>query len=365
VEGGRGKEVPEGPAGGAKRPSLPLPAELARTVRKAARIDATVLLFGETGTGKSTLAHWIHAGSGRSKSRFVRVDCASLTSDLAASELWGHVQGAFTGATRAREGLVRRAEGGTLFFDEVSVLSWSNQTRLLSILEEHVVRPLGSDREFRVDVRIIGASNEDLEALVRTHRFRADLFYRLNVLPVRVPPLRERQAELREIVDYLLGDILRKELKAQGKGVPEVTVPAVELLERQPWRGNLRELRNALIFALSHGDGGPLLPKHLPDRIRRGRPVAQPEDRSPPHATPEQKHLGNPSGKPALGPRAKRRYRAPADPAKERAAVLLALQKTGSVRGAAVRLGASRDTIYDRIRKHRIRDEEWKDPVGM
>jgi len=217
--------------------------EVKRQARRAAQSDATVLLLGETGTGKELLAHAIHAGSKRADRSFIGVNLAAVPETLLEAEFFGVAPGAYTGAERkGREGKFKLADGGTLFLDEVGDMPLALQAKLLRALQEQEVEPLGSNRMLKVDVRVIAATSRDLRALVADGRFREDLYYRLNVLPIRLPALRERLSDLEALTESLLESI------AARSGMPqrELAPTALAMLAAQSWRGNVRELRNVL-----------------------------------------------------------------------------------------------------------------------
>lgn len=218
-------------------------AEVKRQVRRVAATDTTVLLLGETGTGKELLAHAVHAASRRSVGRFVSVNIAAVPDTLLEAEFFGVAPGAYTGADRkGRDGKFKLADGGTLFLDEIGDMPMELQSKLLRVLQEQEIEPLGSNRVERVDVRIVSATSRDLEAMVEDGRFRADLYYRINVMPIRLPPLRERLEDLPDLVDTLSEDIARRSALAPRAVGPD----AMELLASRPWPGNVRELRNVL-----------------------------------------------------------------------------------------------------------------------
>ena len=208
---------------------------------KVAVTDSTVLITGESGTGKELVARRIHELSLRADASFVAVNCGTLQESLLESELFGHEKGAFTGAIRMKEGLFEVAHQGTLFLDEIGEMSPALQVKLLRVLQENEVRRLGSDRMIRIDVRVLAATNVDLTAAIREGHFREDLFYRLNVFPVEVPPLRERREDIPDLVHHFLASI-----SVPGKGPFEITADALDVLVRYSWPGNVRELMNTV-----------------------------------------------------------------------------------------------------------------------
>ncbi|HTE54748.1 MAG TPA: sigma 54-interacting transcriptional regulator [Kofleriaceae bacterium] len=225
--------------------------------------EVTVLLLGETGVGKSFLARRIHGKSARAARPFLEVNCAGLEPQLVESELFGHERGAFTGAVRPKRGLVEAASGGTLFLDEVAELPAPVQAKLLTFLDDRTFRRVGGEANLRADVRVVAATNADLAELVRRGGFRRDLYYRLSVLPVRIPPLRERRAELPGLAEAILRELRPRAAAGRLPLAGEVVVA----LTRYDWPGNLRELRNALERALILGRGERLELRHLPPEI--------------------------------------------------------------------------------------------------
>jgi len=207
-----------------------------------AATDASVLITGETGTGKELVAKEIHNRSQRRERVLVKVNCAALPGELIESELFGHEKGAFTGATQQKKGRFELADGGTIFLDEVGELSASAQAKLLRVLQEQEFERVGGTRTLRVDARVVAATNRDLEQMVASHAFRADLFYRLNVFPLLIPPLRERKEDIPVLVEYFLGKLARK----LGKPLEPVSGPSLERLMAYPWPGNVRELHNVV-----------------------------------------------------------------------------------------------------------------------
>ncbi len=222
--------------------SSPAISRILELVPKVAASPATVLITGESGTGKELLARAIHANSPRAEGPFLTVNCGALPEGLLESELFGHVKGAFTGAVRDHPGLITQASGGTLFLDEVGELTPPVQVKLLRVLQDHRVRPVGGTREAEVDVRFLAATNRDLSAEVRTGRFREDLYYRLNVIHLHVPPLRERPQDIPDLARHIVARTCRR-LGVEGK---RLSADATQLRPAYPWPGNVRELENVL-----------------------------------------------------------------------------------------------------------------------
>jgi two-component system response regulator AtoC len=223
--------------------------ELMRTLERVARSRSTVLITGETGTGKELAARAIHARSAEREMPLVRVNCAAIPETLIESELFGHVRGAFTGATASKRGKFALADGGTIFLDEIGRLPLDVQAKLLRVLQEREVEPLGASGPQPIDVRVVAATNRDLGRLVAEGRFQEDLFYRLNVIPVVLPPLRER----REDVALLAEHFARKHAQRLGREAPSLAPEALERLRSYPWPGNVRELENAIERAVVLG----------------------------------------------------------------------------------------------------------------
>ena len=221
--------------------SAPLQTVLSR-ISKVAPTDSSVLITGETGTGKELVARAIHRRSRRSSRAFVSVNCAVIPRDLIASELFGHEKGAFTGATQRRLGRFELAEGGTIFLDEIGELPAETQIALLRVLQEHEFERVGGTRTIRTNVRVIAATNRDLEAAIAAGMFRSDLFYRLNVFPIEIPPLRERREDIPMLVQYFIDRYARK----AGKSFQAVNKKSLDLLQSYPWPGNIRELQNVI-----------------------------------------------------------------------------------------------------------------------
>jgi DNA-binding NtrC family response regulator len=249
-------------------------------IRKVAATDANVLIQGESGTGKELVAQAIHFSSHRADGPFVPVNCGAIPSELLESELFGHVKGAFTGAVTASEGLIREAEGGTLFLDEISELPLSLQVKMLRVIQERQVRPVGSSHSHLIDTRFLAASNRNLKAETDRGAFRADLFYRLNVVTVQVPPLRERGKD----VEMLAQHFLKQHSQKMGKRIRGIANDLLAFLHEYDWPGNVRELENlierAVIFADSEvltrsdiAETAPLVPKAPPEAANTDRPL--------------------------------------------------------------------------------------------
>ena len=306
--------------------------DVKRKARLAAGRGVPVLLLGETGTGKEVLAQSIHAGSERSELPFVAVNLAAIPENLLEAEFFGVAAGAYTGADRNRTGRFQLASGGTLFLDEVGDMPLSLQAKLLRALQEGEVEPVGSSKVVPVDVRLIAATSRDLEAMVAEGSFRSDLYYRLNVLEIRVPPLRERLADLGILCESLLADL------TNGPGLgAEITDDAVALLARHHWPGNIRELRNVLERALTLDEGAELL-----DRQALASVLPAPEPLSAPDSVTWNRAGGPPvTGTPTL---------AEAVASAEREAIESALAVCrGNRSQAARRLGVSRSVFYQKL----------------
>jgi two-component system, NtrC family, response regulator AtoC len=237
--------------------------EAAETAKKAATSKATVLLLGESGTGKELFARAIHNWSERKNQPFVAINCVGLSKELLESELFGHEKGAFTGADQLKKGKMELANGGTVFLDEVGDVSQELQTKLLRFLQEREFDRVGGIRPIRVDVRIVAATNRDLDAAIKEGRFRADLFYRLNVVPITLPPLRERREDIPALAHHFL-QRFAKEVKKNLSGISD---EALGKLSAYDWPGNVRELANVIERAVVLGQGPDIAPHDLPARI--------------------------------------------------------------------------------------------------
>jgi transcriptional regulator with PAS, ATPase and Fis domain len=314
--------------------SRPAAVEVKRQARRAAMSSSPVLLLGETGTGKELLAHAIHAASTRASGPLVSVNITAIPDTLLEAEFFGVAPGAFTGADRkGRDGKFKLADGGTLFLDEIGDMPPSLQPKLLRALQEGEIEQLGSNKLVRFDARVIAATSRDLAQLVREGKFREDLYYRLNVLPIRVPPLRERRADIPTLVEALAEDIgLRN-----ATPPPELSAEAVALLAAQSWRGNIRELRNALEQAAMRGESQHVDAKNLGEVLREsGTKQVAP-------AAPATEAVGMPPAQ-TLRPLAEQVAEL------ERQAIEAALAATSGNKVAAAKLlGISRAKLYERL----------------
>jgi two-component system nitrogen regulation response regulator GlnG len=250
--------------------SSPPMQELYKSIGRIAPQDVTVLILGESGTGKELVARAIYQHSRRSRAPFLAINCAAIPEPLLESELFGHERGAFTGADRRRIGKFEQAHGGTVFMDEVGDMAPGTQAKLLRLLQEKQFERVGGNATIDTDIRVIAATNQDLESLAAAGRFRQDLFYRLNVLTIRVPPLRERIDDIPLLLEYFIGR-MNVELDRDVRGVsPE----AMQLLKEHSWPGNVRELQSAVQYALVHTAGDMLTPDSLPRHLQqRSAPV--------------------------------------------------------------------------------------------
>jgi transcriptional regulator with GAF, ATPase, and Fis domain len=311
--------------------SSPAVLQLLHLVRKVAGSTSAVLLRGESGTGKELLARAVHDSSPRAGRPFVKVHCAALAPTLLESELFGHIRGAFTGAVKDRTGRFETANGGTLFLDEIGDVSWEVQTKLLRVLQEMTFERVGSSESIQVDVRIIAATHQNLERLIQQGRFREDLFYRLNVLPLIVPPLRERREDIPELVQHFL----RIYAAQSGKTELQLDDEALVLLKSATWPGNIRQLENVIERAMVITEGSVVTADHLPPDLLNGSPQE-------PLAGGFDEEL--PRG--LEGERADRERR-------EREQLVRALAATNGNKAEAARaLGLKRSTLLSRLKKY-------------
>jgi len=294
-------------------------------IRKVADTDATVLITGESGTGKELVARAIFANGRRHDKPFVSINCGALPETLLESELFGYVKGAFTGASSDRCGLFQAADGGTIFLDEIGLTTPALQVRLLRVLQEREVRRVGDTKDFKVDVRVIAATNEDLQEKVREGKFREDLYYRLSVIPIHIPPLRERASDIPQLVQYFLDRASQKTGKKHRAGKE-----FVDLLMVYAWPGNIRELENVIERATALAEGTVLRPEDLPDNIVNYRSTG--------------------------APRGTRELRAVVEDT-ERAHIMRVLDETGGNKKLAARImGIDLATLYRKMERLNIKE---------
>ena len=304
-------------------------------VERAAAADSPVLLLGESGTGKELLARHLHETGRRRARPFLALNCAAIPETLLESQLFGHRRGAFTDARDDRRGLLQEADGGTLFLDEIGDMPLTIQPKILRALEQQEIHPLGAPQPLRVDVRVVAATHRDLRAMATAGRFRQDLFFRLNVIAIRVPPLRDRPDDL----EPLLAHFLEKHRQRLGRGPCSLAPPTLERLRRYAWPGNVRELENALERALVLGRDDMLWPEDLPEAVRQatlpppGEPLAAAGDAAAADgARGETAHTDRPLAE------------------VEREHILATLRSAGGNKAAAARiLGVDRKTLYRKL----------------
>ncbi len=308
---------------------------LADRIETFAATDAPVLILGESGTGKELVARELHRRGPRTARPFVAVHCAAFPETLIEAELFGHERGAFTGAVRRREGRFRAADGGTLFLDEIAEIPLPAQAKLLRVLQEGTFEPLGQSTPVHVDVRILSATHRDLKQCVAEGTFREDLYYRLRVLDVRVPPLRDRAGDLPLLVEHFLA-----RFAGEGKPLPEITPAAWHTLTRYAYPGNVRELEHAVHHAVVLSRGAPIERRHLPEDIIGDDPVA---------------------ALPVAGPAPDfPRPLADAVGEFERAYLVAALRHNGGLKAqTAEALGISRKNLWEKLRRYAVDDSEF------
>jgi transcriptional regulator with PAS, ATPase and Fis domain len=308
--------------------------QVLETVEKVADSDATVLVRGESGSGKELIARSIHFNSRRADRMFVTVNCGAIPEELLESELFGHVRGAFTNAVAHREGRFQVADGGTIFLDEIGDMSPNLQVKLLRVLQDRTFEPVGSSKTVKVNVRVVAATHQDLEQAIRERRFREDLFYRLNVIPIEVPPLRERREDIPLLAQHFLDQINQE----KGKRIDGLHPDALQALCDHEWPGNVRELENLIErMAILKGEGEIGLPD-LPPGLRRGAVAAAP-------AVPQ-----IPAGGLAFGEVVGRF---------EADLIRQALERTqGNKNRAAQLLGLNRTTLLEKIKKRGLESRD-------
>lgn len=297
---------------------------LLQLIERVAPADSTVLITGETGSGKELVARLLHARSPRRHRPFVTVECAALQENLLQSELFGHERGAFTGADRAKPGLFEVAHGGTIFLDEIGEVSQATQVKLLRVIDASTFRHVGGTTEIRVDVRVLAATNRDLDAMVRQGLFRQDLYFRLSTITLTVPPLRARRSDVDLLASHFVG-VLNERFGVRKR----IGEAALAILRRYDWPGNVRELRHVVEAAVVMCDGPEIGPEHLPTAVRAGSTV-QPGPAAPGASFPTLEQV-------------------------ERAHIELALELAGGHRSNAARmLGISERNLYRKLREYRL-----------
>ncbi len=298
-------------------------------INNAADSDAPLLILGESGTGKELIAQAVHECNLRKDAPYIKVNCASLNESLLESELFGHVKGAFTGAHQDREGRFEAANKGSIFLDEIGDLPMSTQVKLLRVLEEKIIERVGDNRPIPIDVRIITATNRNLTEMVQKGTFREDLFYRINVIPLTIPPVRERTSD----IPLLAESFFRKLQLKSGKNIQNISSQAMELLMRYSWPGNVRELRSSFEYAFVTCQGTAIEPEDLPPVILQDKPAVAKEQ--PVIPAPRTELTGNERRKQEL---------------------LDAMEQTGGNQTKAAKiLGVSRVTVWNRMKRYGLR----------
>jgi DNA-binding NtrC family response regulator len=306
-------------------------------LEQASKLDITVLLSGETGTGKELAARAVHYHSARKERRFVPVNCGALPAELVESELFGHARGSFTGATGMKRGLFEEAEGGTIFLDEIGELPLPVQVKLNRVLQEREIRRVGDTSPIKVNVRVIAATHRELKAEVQAGRFREDLYYRLHVFPVVLPPLRER----REDIPLLAGHFLEKHARVLGRPLTSFDAEALRALTGYPWPGNVRELENAVERAVAVAQGHDIQLRDLPADVKGSQEGSIPAEQL-----------------------ARMPYREAIDLARDRVTrdylVALLRELEGNVTRAAERAGMARESLHRLLKRYGVRSDDFK-----
>lgn len=307
---------------------------LKEEIQIASRYNSTVLIEGETGSGKELVAHSIHALSDRQLAPFIKINCAAIPENLVESELFGYTEGSFTGSQKGgKKGKLELANGGTIFLDEINQMPLSAQPKLLRALQEHEVNPIGSEKNIPIDVRVIATSNEDLKKMVQEGRFREDLYYRLNVMNIKVPPLAERKEDISDIVNALIQRLNRP----LGKSITGISQRAIHLLKGYHWPGNVRELNNVIERAMNHCQGDLLKTIHFNDDFLQTYASETMSDEESAEETLEQVR----------------------DRAERKAIIDALINCHGNKAKAARSLGISRSLIHKKINKFLITEKEY------
>ncbi|MGA2176183.1 MAG: sigma-54 dependent transcriptional regulator [Verrucomicrobiota bacterium] len=330
--------------------------EVFKIIGQLAGSNATALITGESGTGKELVARAIYHHSKRNGRPFLAINCAAIPENLLESELFGHEKGAFTGATAQRIGKFEQCDGGTIFLDEIGDMTLSTQAKILRVLQSGSFERVGGNQPIQVDVRVIAATHKPLEQAVAAREFREDLFYRLNVVRIQIPPLRDRRTDIPLLINYFLKKFGQK----QGRAPKSIAAPAVELLERFHWPGNVRELENVMQRALVMAKGDVILPGDLPPLISTGpAPAAEKAGGPAPSRAPEQERPADlASLTRTLFQWARENPKLKILPAVERELIIQALLETkGNQVRAAQLLGITRATLRKRVEKFQIKQE--------
>ena len=311
--------------------------EIFTLVEKVADSDSTIIIHGESGTGKGLIARAIHKNSDRKDKPFITINCGAIPENLLESELFGHVKGAFTGATTSKPGKFELANRGSIFLDEIGDMSTNLQVKILRVLEEREFEQVGGSKTIKADVRIIAATHRDLEKLVREGSFREDLFYRLNVIPIEIPPLRERKPDIPLLISHFLMEFNLK----NGKDVQGVTNDAMVIIKEHPWPGNVRELKNMIERLVVLKGEGEINPLDVPEKLRRN------DDHSElPTMEISEDGINLNTAVTEF----------------ERALILESLQKTNWVKNQAAKLlRLNRTTLVEKIKRHQLHPSHVQD----
>ncbi|HLT37015.1 MAG TPA: sigma-54 dependent transcriptional regulator, partial [Enhygromyxa sp.] len=336
--------------------------ELLETVRRIAVADSPVLLLGETGVGKERVAALLHGWSPRSRGPFVALNCAAIPAELFESELFGHERGAFTGAVRSRRGLFELAHRGTLFLDEIAEIPPAQQAKLLRALQDRRIRPIGADRELPVDVRVIAATNQDLRGAMDSGRFRRDLFYRLGVVELTIPPLRDRPEDIRELARRYAKQFATR----LGRPVPVPDEEALARLTAHDWPGNVRELINVIERAVLLCAGRTITAADLPTRLGVPHAETEPEAPQKPIARPALEVVKAAVELPSAWlDQPWKQVREQLLLAGERAYLIGLLRACGGKIGdCARRAGIAERSLFEKMKRHGLRKEDFRSPAS-
>lgn len=333
----------------------PVMQNLYEHIQSVASLDTPVMILGESGTGKEMVAKALHETGSRADKPFIKVNCAALSESILESELFGHVKGAYTGAQADRIGRFEAAGQGTIFLDEIGDIPLSVQVKLLRVLEERMIQRVGDNRSIPIDVRIITATNKDLEAMIREGEFREDLFFRINVFPMTCPPLRNRRDDITLLIQHFISIQAEK----TGKNILGFTPEAMRVMVAYPWPGNIRELRNTVEYAFVLAKGKGIRPEHLPEKVWAGRGERDPDADRPDASYIENGSIREDPGQGGQGARGDvnqplQGLSIPKQQSEKQALVSALAQADGNQTRAAKILGVSRITVWKRMKKHGI-----------